>query len=102
MSVWSDIKRAMRPAEMEDFEWRGLREAVQRGLTSVGGHRPGDNVEIPAVTKAGKAYLLKLKVGTAGRIQRFEVDHDPDLSSPAFEAYVDKRVEWEREKAAKS
>jgi len=27
------------------------------------------------------------------------VDLSPDLSAPAFNAYIDKRAQWEREKA---
>lgn len=94
MSKWSDIKRAMRPAEMEDKEFRGLRQAFDRTLP----HTPpeGARIEIPGVTWGGKPYLLTIIV-KAHRIFSFEVDHDPDMSSPAFDAYTEKRAEWAAE-----
>lgn len=100
MSFFADLKREMRDAELTDGEWRGLREALKRGLFA---QVPASaRVEVPGVSKAGKAYLLVFETGPAGEIRRCQVDHDPDLSMPCFEAYVDKRVEWEREDAEKA
>lgn len=98
MSKWSDIKRAMHPAEMEDKEFRALRTAFDRTLAHP--DAPAEaRMEIPGITWGGKPYLLTIIV-KAHRIFSFEVDHDPDLSSPAFEAYVDKRAEWKAESHA--
>lgn len=96
MSKWSDIKRAMRPAEMEEKEFAALREAFERALAHPKSP-PEARIEIPGVTWGGKPYLLAIVV-KANRIFSFEVDHDPDLSSPVFDAYAQKRAEWEAEK----
>lgn len=102
MSAFSDIKRAMRPAQMEDWELRGLREAIDRTLNFSRQKKASPTIQVPGVTKAGKCYpLLTLDV-RGGRIFRFEVDHDPDLSSPAFDAYVEKRAEWEGEGSSRA
>lgn len=100
MSFFSDLKREMRAAELTDGEWRGLRQALKLGLLS---KAPASaRVEVPGVSKAGKAYLLVFETGAAGEIRRCQVDHNPDLSMPCFEAYVDKRVEWQREDEKKA
>lgn len=100
MSVFSDINRAMRPSGMEEWETRALREALSHMLRQPK-LDPECRVEVPGVTKAGRAYLLTCLVRNR-RIARFEVDHDPDLSAPVFDAYIDKRAEWEAEKKAKA
>lgn len=97
MSVWSDVKRAMRPAEITEREFRALRTGFKRTLSQ---YPPeGARVEVPGISHAGKPYLLVLHV-RVGRLDGFEVDHDPDLSAPAFDAYTDFRAKIEREKAA--
>lgn len=61
MSKWSDIKRAMRPAEMEGKEFPALREAFERSIAHP--EAPADaRIEIPGITHAGKAYLLTIIV----------------------------------------
>jgi len=96
VSVRSDIRRALRPAQLEPWEDHALFVAIRSALKHV---PSGDRVQLPAITKAGKAYLLTFYV-VGGVIDRFEVDHDPDRRSPAFLAYLEKLAEYEAERGA--
>jgi hypothetical protein len=91
MSVWSDIKRAMRPAEMTEREFGALRYSFEKSIAGAEIPPEGVRIEAPGVSHAGKPYLLVLILLATGKISRFEVDHHPDLSSPAFDAYTDFR-----------
>ena len=96
MSVWSDIKRAMRPAEMTDKEFRAMRFAFERSMATAEIPPEGVRIEAPGVSVAGKPYLLVFVLRANGEIARFEADHEPDLSSPAFDAYTDFRNDPDR------
>lgn len=96
MSIRADIRRALRPAEMEPWEDRVLFAAIRQVIRRI---PSGDGVQIPAITKAGKAYLLTLQV-VGGVIDRFEVEHEPDRGTPAFLAYLAKLAEHEAERGA--
>lgn len=99
-SPWPRLRRAMLPAEMEDWEWRAFRQAVQKVLDEFPIPDEGVHLRVPGVTVAGKAYLVTLLIKVRPcRVAAFAVDLDPDLSSGEFDAYVDKRAEWERESA---
>lgn len=98
MSVRSDIRRAMRPAQLEPWEDDALFVAIRKAISNerVG---PGANIVVPAITKAGNAYVLTLHL-RGGIIDRFEVDHDPDMDGPEMRAYLEKRAEYEAERGA--
>lgn len=96
MSVWSDVKRAMRPAELTDKEFKAMRFGFERAIAAAEIPPEGVRIETPGVSTAGKPYLLTFILRATGEIARFEVDHEPDLSSPAFDAYTDFRNDPDR------
>ncbi|MGE4424976.1 MAG: hypothetical protein AB7G37_00825 [Solirubrobacteraceae bacterium] len=100
MSVASDIRRALRPAALSPDETKTLFRVLGQLVRDAPHTTHSQGVEIPSLTESGHAYILTVYL-RGGRIHRFEVDHDPDLESPAWQAYATKRAEWEAEIAAR-
>jgi hypothetical protein len=101
VSTWTKLRRELSSVNLTDGEWRGLRHVISLGGKQ--GFPPNAKVEIPGITAAGKAYLLTIPTDAQGKPTKIVVDLNPDLSSPAFDAYTVKRAEWEAEdKAADS
>ncbi|MCK9251112.1 MAG: hypothetical protein M0P31_19285 [Solirubrobacteraceae bacterium] len=96
MSLTSDMRRALLPAGLTATETVALFCALEQLLETAPHTSHLQPVDIPCLSASGHAFILTLHL-LAGRIHRFEVDHDPDLESPAWRAYAAKRAEWEAE-----
>lgn len=99
MSVVSDIRRGMRPANLRAWEHEALFKTIDAFLRRAPFTEHVQAVEIPSVTDRGGAYLLTLYM-RGGRIVRWTVDHDPDQTAACFAAYHEKRTDWAAERAA--
>lgn len=87
-----ELRSALRPAQIEPEEEDGLRAVVIDPLLEQARHdRASDVVQIPHVTDGGKPFLLTLDMA-GGAIRSIDADHDPDLSSRVFEAYLEYRM----------
>lgn len=89
MSSWPALRRELRETEITDAEFKGLRQALTQMFPRL---EPNIQLEVPAVTKAGHAYLLRIPTDADAKPTKIEVDLSPDLSSPAFDAYTDFRT----------
>jgi hypothetical protein len=88
MGTWPALRRELRETGISDAEFKGLRRSLTLLFPRL---EPNTQVEVPSVTKAGHAYLLRIPTDAGARPTKIEVDLNPDLSSPAFEAYTDFR-----------
>lgn len=96
----NDLDRDLKPLEMGKVEFGALVEAIERVLPHT---KPGTRVQVPSVSHAGKPYMVTLAIEGSDfghYIAAMAVDLKPDTSSPAFDAYIDKRAEWEKRKAS--
>lgn len=93
MSSWPALRRELRETEITDAEFKALRQSITLLIPRL---KPHIQVEVPSVTKAGHAYLLRIPTDADAKPTKIEVDLSPDLSSPAFDAYTDFRSQSER------
>lgn len=92
MSTWPALRRELRETEITNREFKALRQSLTMAFKHL---KPNIQLEVPSVTRAGNAYLLRIPTDADGKPTKIEVDLNPDLSSSVFDAYTDFRAESE-------